>query len=1343
MLNHRYDKSVYNEHYYRTSFGGIPYDRFSHNGHWIKFFSNIATYLVDTYKPCRTLDVGCAKGFLVESLRDLGVSAFGFDVSEVAISEVREDIKDFCVVGSIDDPNMYKGMFDLITCIEVVEHVPEEVAVKAIELMCRHADQIVFSSSPSDYEEPTHINVQPPEYWNEIFARFGFVKAHEKWPSEIIAPHTLLYRKAHEEKSVVRHMELLDSVSANKKELRESLTNTINLINDTREILNIKEKNITDKLNTIENAILDLEKLQKELQELRKEKINVSRLLDDNIRLREKLDCLRSESDEKSEQYNAIQNELTELKNKEEKYLSTIHSLNNRITHLSSELNKIKNGRAFKLLLKYWKFRDKVLPLGSKRREFVKQLTARRKRKTTNDVQEPIVSEPVYNVEQDQYQINWNKGFNEWLLKTRPLTEEEQEAQRQSCKQFLLQPLVSILLPVYKIPLRVFQETIESVLNQTYTNWQLCVALADLDNVDLISYLKKFEADEKFKIRYVENGGISNNTNICLEMADGEFVALLDHDDLLTCDALFRMVEFLNMNPNADFLYSDKDMINEKGDIRRNPLFKHKWSWPTMMSANYPTHFCMIRKNIFEKIGGFDPETDGAQDWDIFLKISEHAREIVHVPYTLYHWRIIQTSVASGLQAKPYVVEAQKKAINNYIKRKGIKATADRREDHTFRIHWEPQDINYAVIVYDLSDVPRPDYINMTLGSLAKQSLKPNKIYIATRKALKGKLDLIEMESQIIQCVVEDKDDWNRLLNSVSEDLILFLHSGVVLLDNSTSFELAHWVVCGEYPAASGKILYNNGETILNAGYVFDKYGKCIEPFKNLPHYGYTTYGSANWYREYYAVSELALMFKREAIQRIFPKISNLTGDFREHLIAAQLQLSKENGKAMLYNPYLHIICNSSVAGVEFKYIGQVKDPNYNQSVWDWNPLYLANRYSKNVDTIPSPEQSIWSGYTSDAMILATLYDFNSKDIVLNNKVIRTSYQSRPKSAVWFLPPFSTAFYGGIHTILRFAEYLRSRYGTTNCFVILGLDDVSSIQTAINAAFPSLGDCDILGLTNDAQLASLSPSDIAFCTLWTTAYSLLKYNKTKAKYYFLQDWEPLFYPAGSTSAQVEATYQFGFTAICNTISLKESYEEYGGKAFYFTPSVDTTVFYPPNEARQSDPYLVFLYGRPGNPRNGFELALPALRKVKEHFSDKVRILSAGASWNAAAYGVEDVIEHLGMLPYKATGELYRKCHVGLAMMMTRHPSYLPFELMACGCMVVANRNKWNEWMLRDQENCMIAEPSVGCISETIIEALENAEKRNRIATAGIQYIREERSDWNREFSNLCDKIFVS
>jgi len=296
-------------------------------------------------------------------------------------------------------------------------------------------------------------------------------------------------------------------------------------------------------------------------------------------------------------------------------------------------------------------------------------------------------------------------------------------------------------------------------------------------------------------------------------------------------------------------------------------------------------------------------------------------------------------------------------------------------------------------------------------------------------------------------------------------------------------------------------------------------------------------------------------------------------------------------------------------------------------------------------------------------------------------------------------------------------------------FVILGQAHPRAMLRRITAAFPELGKSDVRVINSDLQLDDLPASDAAIATLWTTAYSLLKFRRTRRKFYFIQDYEPLFYPAGSTSALVEATYDFGFTGICNTISLKEIYQAQGGKAEYFDPSIDASIFYRSRGERGNrKPYLLFCYARPGHPRNCFELLMEALKRLKQRLGEDVCIVTAGAEWSPAAYGVEGVIRNLGLLGYRETGALYRACDAGVVAMKTRHPSYLPMELMACGAAVVTNRNPYTGWLLRDGENCILAETSPSALAESLEEVLRDTALRARLAEASAEVVGRY-SDW--------------
>ena len=384
--------------------------------------------------------------------------------------------------------------------------------------------------------------------------------------------------------------------------------------------------------------------------------------------------------------------------------------------------------------------------------------------------------------------------------------------------------------------------------------------------------------------------------------------------------------------------------------------------------------------------------------------------------------------------------------------------------------------------------------------------------------------------------------------------------------------------------------------------------------------------------------------------------------------------------------------------------------------------------------------RNLWDTlYRVEVNTLVNTFDFNAHDISLSQQLHETNcHPLHIKRIIWFIPGVYNPFWGGIHTILRFAAFFKERWGVENCFAITGPFSAATIRDTISHAFPSLKDEEISILKSEEDLASLKGGDVSICTQWKTTFFSLKFNRVKRKCYFIQDYEPLFYPAGSISALIEETYRFGFYGITNTVSLKKIYEEYyGGKSISFTPSVNDSVFFPPKSKRGEDRVTVFFYARPDHPRNGFELGISALKKLKEKMGEKVRIVTAGSGWSPKDYGMEGVIENLGLMKYEETAELYRRCDAGLIMMFTRHPSYLPLELMACGCPVVSNYNPATTWLLHDRENCLLTRASASCIADTLHTCLTDTRLRDHIIRNGLKTVHG-LSPWDDEMEKVFE-----
>ncbi len=279
-----------------------------------------------------------------------------------------------------------------------------------------------------------------------------------------------------------------------------------------------------------------------------------------------------------------------------------------------------------------------------------------------------------------------------WLKNNSP-TEEELAAQR--AHSFPISPKISVVVPLYNTPETLLREMITSVTAQTYTNWELCLADGSTDEFDLLPIVSSFDDARIIYKKLDQNEGISGNTNKAIEMATGEYIALLDHDDTLTPHALYRNVEAINVTPDTDFLYSDEDKVTADGKRRFDPFFKPDFSPDMLNSFNYITHFTVIERSLLCSVGLLNSEYNGAQDYDLFLRATEKAKRITHIPDVLYNWRIIETSTAYSADSKSYTVAAGKAALEAALTRRGVKARV--------ALGALP---NYYDIVYD---IPQPE----------------------------------------------------------------------------------------------------------------------------------------------------------------------------------------------------------------------------------------------------------------------------------------------------------------------------------------------------------------------------------------------------------------------------------------------------------------------------------------------------------------------------------------------------------------------------------------------------------------------------------------------------------
>jgi hypothetical protein len=314
--------------------------------------------------------------------------------------------------------------------------------------------------------------------------------------------------------------------------------------------------------------------------------------------------------------------------------------------------------------------------------------------------------------------------YQKWFQRHRA-TARDLEQMRHEAGAFASQPLVSILMPVFNTPVPWLLEAVESVLAQVYENWELILVDDGSNHPDLLQFLAGLSSRDT-RIRFWKSGvneGISAASNRALDLAGGEWVTFLDHDDVLEPDALFRNVRLLQQEPEIDLIYSDEDKLGEQG--LDSPLLKPDWSPDFFLSSNYLCHMVFLRRKLAREVGGFRPRFDGSQDYDLLLRVIERTNRIAHIPRVLYHWRRSQTSSAGNVRQKPNQLEASRVAIEEHMERCGEPAyVAVDWRTHAFCVRRELLEAKRISLI--IRSCHGPESLERCLESLTSKTSYPN-----------------------------------------------------------------------------------------------------------------------------------------------------------------------------------------------------------------------------------------------------------------------------------------------------------------------------------------------------------------------------------------------------------------------------------------------------------------------------------------------------------------------------------------------------------------------------------------------------------------------------------------
>lgn len=281
--------------------------------------------------------------------------------------------------------------------------------------------------------------------------------------------------------------------------------------------------------------------------------------------------------------------------------------------------------------------------------------------------------------------------YSDWI-NSQSMSDGDRQAQSEVATRLQYRPLISIVTPTYNTPHDYFDEMVQSVLDQTYDNWELVLVDDASTDITLRELIKTYSENEpRIRYKFLDNNlHIAGATNEAIKMAVGDFISLFDHDDILQPNALFEITKALNDNNSLDFIYTDEDKIFSSTHDRREPFFKPDWNRDFLYSVNYITHLTTIRKSVIERVGYERDVYNGAQDWELFLRAtrSMSVEKIFHIPKVLYSWRVHDSSTAKNLEAKPYVFKAQKLAIESDLAEHGLKNYTLTQDDN-YSGQWE------------------------------------------------------------------------------------------------------------------------------------------------------------------------------------------------------------------------------------------------------------------------------------------------------------------------------------------------------------------------------------------------------------------------------------------------------------------------------------------------------------------------------------------------------------------------------------------------------------------------------------------------------------------------------
>lgn len=511
--------------------------------------------------------------------------------------------------------------------------------------------------------------------------------------------------------------------------------------------------------------------------------------------------------------------------------------------------------------------------------------------------------------------------YDNWLKK---YSVKQEELEQQRAEQFEYEPVFSIVVPLYQTKPEYLREMIDSILAQTYGKWQLCLAdgspaesqgeASDEMQTELTAIVKEYtERDSRICYRVLaKNDGISGNTNAAMEMAEGSYFVLVDHDDIVPPNALYEFAAAINKDTSIDVLYSDEDKVSMDGKKYFEPHFKPDFNLDLLCSVNYICHLFAVKRDVVQRAGGFRKEYDGAQDLDFILRCTEQAEHIWHVPKILYHWRSHIDSTAANPESKLYAFEAGRRAIEAHYERMGIPASVENAQFYgMYRTRYAWQEEPLVSIIIPNKDHARD--LEKCVNSIFEKSDYRNFEFVivennSTEQETFAYYKKLQEEHENVHVVYyEGGFNYSKINNfgvaAAEGEYLLLLNNDTEIINADSIRELLGYCMREDVGIVGAKLLYAD-ETIQHAGVVVGFGGTAGHAFIGKARYDAGYAGRILCAQDYSAVTAACLMTKRSVYEAVGGLTEELAVAFNDVDYCLKVRAA---GKLVVYNPYAEL----------------------------------------------------------------------------------------------------------------------------------------------------------------------------------------------------------------------------------------------------------------------------------------------------------------------------------------------------------------------------------------------------------------------------------------------------